>query len=189
VIGHSVDFALSGPLRQFFQESKDIKLRAWGASESGGVDYITIDGKPQSGGECVFAYGACGVLDRCRSDELGRLSLRGFPSSLLRKIADEDKYIHLHVSVHMVPKESNVLRVGGLDFVILGWNEVEIAISGLGEYRLGRIKVKSPDGLDEWFIDPDGKLSYLGPENRGAERMPAWLRKAWLDCRWIDGCS
>jgi hypothetical protein len=59
--------------------------------------------------------------------------------------------------------------------------EVEIVITGLGEYRRGRIKVKSQDGQDEWLIDPDGKLDYLGPEDKGVERMPIWLRKAWME--------
>ena len=183
MVRRSFDLMLSSPLKQLFQESGDIRLRAWGASEFGEVDYITFDGNLRSGGECVFAYGACGVLDRRKSDELGRLSLRGFPCSLVRKIIDEDKYVHLFVDAHMVPGEKGVMRVGGLDLVVLSGKEVEIVITGLGEYRRGRIRVKPQDGEDEWFIDPDGKLGYLGPENKGAERMPLWLRKAWLECR------
>jgi hypothetical protein len=183
MVRRSFDLMLSNPLRQLFQESEDIRLRAWGVSEFGEVDYITFDGNLQSGGECVIAYGGCRVLDRRRPDELGRLSLRGFPSSLVRKIIDEDKYVHLLVDAHMVPDEKGVMRVGSLDLVILSGKEVEIVITGFGEYRQGRIKVKSQDGQDEWVIDPDGKLIYLGPEQRGAERMPLWLRKAWLEWR------
>jgi hypothetical protein len=184
MVRRSFNFMMGDPLKQLFRESEDIRLRAWGASEFGEVDYITLDGNLQSGGECVFAYGVCGLLDRRKSDELGRLSLRGFPSSLIRKIIDEGKYVHLLVDAHMVPGEKGVRRVGGLDLVVLCWGELEILITGLGEYRQGRIRVKSQDGKDEWFIDPDGKLSYLGPEDKGAERMPIWLRKAWLECRW-----
>ena len=182
MVRRSFDIMLSSPLKQLFQESEDIRLRAWGVSEFGEVDYITFDGRLRSGGECVFAYGACRVLDRRKSDELGRLSLRGFPSSLVRKIIDEDKYVHLLVDVHMVPGEKEAMRVGGLDLVVLSGKEVVILITGLGEYRQGRIKVRSHDGQDEWFIDPDDKLGYLGPENKGTERMPLWLRKAWLEC-------
>ena len=177
------DFMLGDVLRQLFRESEDIRLRAWGVSEFGEVDYITFDGNLRSGGECVIAYGGCGVLDRRKLDELGRLSLRGFPSSLVRKIIDEEKYVHLFVETHMVPDEKGTMRVGGLDFVILGWGEVEIVTKGFGEYRQARIRVKSPDGWDEWVIDPDGSLNYLGPEDKGMERMPTWLRKAWLEYR------
>jgi hypothetical protein len=184
MVRRSFDLMLSNPLKQLFQESEDIRLRAWGVLEFGEVEYITFDGNLRSGGECVIAYGGCRVLDRCKSDELGRLSLRGFPSSLVRKIIDEDKYVHLLVDAHMVPGEKGAMRVGELDLVVLSGKEVEILITGLGEYRQGRIKIKSQDGKDEWFIDPDGKLSYLGPEDKGAERMPIWLRRAWLECRW-----
>jgi len=184
MVRRSFDLMLSNPLRQLFEESEDIRLRAWGASEFGEVEYITFDGNLRSGGECVIAYGGCRVLDRRKSDELGRLSLRGFPSSLVRKIIDEDKYVHLLVEAHIAPNEKGVMCVGGLDLVILSGKEVEIVITGLGEYRRGRIKVKSQDGQDEWFIDPDDKLDYLGPEDKGAERMPLWLRKAWLEYYW-----
>jgi hypothetical protein len=181
MVRRSFNLMLSNPLRQLFRESDDVRLRAWGVSEFGEVDYITFDGNLQSGGECVFAYGAPRLLDRRKLDELGRLSLWGFPSSLVRKIIDENKYVHLFINVHMVPGERSVMRVGELDFVILGWDEVEIIITGLGEYRQARIKVKSQDGRDEWFIEPDGKLVYFGPEDEGARRMPLWLRKAWLE--------
>jgi len=181
MVRRSFDLMLSNPLKQLFQESEDIRLRAWGVAEFGEVDYITFDGNLRSGGECVIAYGASRVLDRRNPDELGRLSLWGFPSSLVRKVIDEDKYVHLVVNVHKIPDEKGAMRVGGLDLVVLGWNEVEIVITGLGEYRQGRVKVKSQDGRDEWFIEPDGKLVYFGPEDKGAERMPLWLRKAWLE--------
>jgi hypothetical protein len=183
MVRRSFDLMLSNPLKQLFQESEDIRLRAWGASEFGEVDYITFDGNLRSGGQCVIAHGACRVLDHRRSDELGRLSLWGFPSSLVRKIIDEDEYIHLLVDVYTVPGDKSVMRVGDLQLVVLGGKEVEIVITGLGEYRRARIKVKSQDGKDEWLIEPDGKLVYFGPEDEGAKRMPIWLRKAWLDWR------
>jgi len=33
-------------------------------------------------------------------------------------------------------------------------------------------------------IDPDGKVGYLGPQDKGVERMPLWLRKVWLEYYW-----
>jgi hypothetical protein len=174
---------LSDPLKQLFRESEDIRLRAWGASEFGEVDYITLDGKLRSGGECIFAYGAPRVLDRRKPDELGRLSLWGFPTSLIRKIIDEDQYIHLLVDAHMVPNEGGAMRVGDLDLVVLSGKEVEILIAGFGEYRRAKIRVRSQGGEDEWSIEPDGKLVYFGPEDKKVERMPLWLRKAWLEYR------
>jgi hypothetical protein len=175
---------LGDALRQLFRESEDVRLRAWGVAEFGEVDYITFDGNLRSGGECIFAYGASRVLDRHKSDELGRLSLRGLPSSLIRKIIGEYKYFHVFVYAYMVPGEKGAMRVGDLSLVVLGESEVEIIITGLGEYRRGQIKVKSKDGEDKWLIEPDGKLVYFGPEDKGVERMPLWLRKAWLEYRW-----
>jgi hypothetical protein len=184
MVWRSFDLMLSKPLRQLFEESEDIRLRAWGVAEFGEVDYITFDGSLHSGGECVFAYGASGILDRHKSDELGRLSLRGFPSSLIRKIAGEDRYVHMFVNAYMVPGERGEMRVGDLSLVVQSGKEVEIIITGLGEYRRGQIKVKSKDGEDKWLIEPDGELVYFGPKDKGAGRMPLWLRKAWLEYRW-----
>ncbi len=183
MVWRGFDLMLSNPLRQLFEESDDIRLRAWGVAEFGEVDYITFDGNLRSGGECILAYGASGVLDRRRSDELGRLSLRGLPSSLIRRIIGEDRYVHMFVNAYMVPGEKGAMRVRDVSLVVLSGKEVEIIITGLGEYRTGQIKVESKDGEDKWLIEPDGKLVYFGPGDKGAERMPLWLRKAWLEWR------
>ena len=37
------EFMLGDALRQLFRESEDIRLRAWGVSEFGEVDYITFE--------------------------------------------------------------------------------------------------------------------------------------------------
>jgi len=184
MVWRSFDLMLSKPLRQLFEESDDIRLRAWGIAEFGDIDYITFDGNLRSGGECVFAYGASGVLDRRKSDELGRLSLRGFPSSLICEIVGEDRYVHMFVNAYMVLGDKGAMRVGDLSLVVQSGKEAEIIITGLGEYRRGQIKVESKDGEDKWFIEPDGKLVYFGPEDKGVERMPLWLRKAWLEYHW-----
>ncbi len=189
MVWRGFDLMLSNPLRQLFEESDDIRLRAWGIAEFGEIDYITFDGNLRSGGECILAYGASGVLDRRRSDELGRLSLRGFPSSLIRKIIGEDRYVHMFINAYMIPSETSetgekgAMRVGDLSLVVQSGKEVEIIITGLGEYRRGQIRVESKDDEDKWFIEPDGKLVYFGPEDKWAERMPLWLRKAWLEWR------
>ncbi len=184
MVWRTFDLAASKTLRQLFEESNDIRLRAWGIAEFGEIDYITFDGNLRSGGECIFAYGASGVLDRRRSDELGRLSLRGFPSSLIRKIVGEDRYVHMFVNAYMVPGEKGAMRVGDLSLVVQSGKELKIVITGLGEYRRGQIEVESKDGEDKWLIEPDGNLLYFGPEDKGAERMPPWLRRAWLEWRW-----
>jgi hypothetical protein len=181
MVVRSFDLVLSNPLKQLFQESDDVRLRAWGVSELGSVDYITFDGVLQSGGECVIAYGGYGVLDHRESDEVGRLSLRGFPSSIIRKLIEEDKYFTLHVGVHMSLDEKGVLRVGGMELTILTWGEAQVIIRGLGEYRKADVKLKSNDS---WFIAPDGQMSYYGlHKDEEAARMPIWLKKAWLEWR------
>jgi hypothetical protein len=181
MVSRGFDFILSNPLKQLFQESDDVRLRAWGVSELGAVDYITFDGSLKSGGECVIAYGGYGVLDRRKSDEVGRLSLRGFPSSMIRKLIEEDKYFHLQVDVYMGSNEKGVLRVEGVWLTILSWGEVQVIITGLGEYRKAEVRLKSDD---MWFIAPDGQMSYYGlHKDEEAVRMPIWLKKAWLEWR------
>jgi hypothetical protein len=177
----SFDFVLSNPLKQLFQESDDIRLRVWGSSEFGSVDYITFDGALQSGGECVIAYGRHGVLDRRNSDEVGRLSLRGFPSSIIRKLIEEHKYFTLHVGVYMNLDKEGAFRVESVELTILTWGEAQVIIRGLGEYRKADVKLKSKD---EWFIAPDGQMSYYGlHKDEEMVRMPIWLKKAWLEWR------
>jgi len=184
VNNRSFNFVFGDHLRLLFKQSGDIRLRVWGSLEFGEVEYVTLDGTIHSGGECVFAYEAFKLLDRRKSDELGRLSLWGFPSSLIRKIIDEGGYIHAFVNVYLVPNDENLMRVDKLELIASKGKEVEIKIGGLGEYRQAEIVVRSEDGEDEWFIGPDGELEYLGPMEREVERMPAWLKKAWLEYRW-----
>jgi hypothetical protein len=45
MVWRSFDLMLSKPLRQLFEESDDIRLRAWGIAEFGDIDYITFDGR------------------------------------------------------------------------------------------------------------------------------------------------
>jgi hypothetical protein len=181
MVSRSFDFMLSNPLKQLFQESDDVRLRVWGVSELGAVDYITFDGSLQGGGECVIAHGRHGVLDRRGSDEVGRLSLRGFPSSMIRKLIEEDKYFTLHVYVNMNHDKEGAFRVESVELTVLTWGEAQVIIRGLGEYRKADVKLKSNDS---WFIAPDGQMSYYGlHKDEEAARMPIWLKKAWLEWR------
>jgi hypothetical protein len=181
MVARGFDLVLSDTHRQLFRESDDIRLRVWGVSELGSVDYITFDGTLQSGGECVIAHGRHGVLDRRGSDEVGRLSLRGFPSSIIRKLTEAEKYFTLHVYVNMHSDKEEVLRVGEVNLTIVVWGEARITIGGLGEYRKAEVKLGVDD---EWFIDPGGQMSYCGlHKDEEMARMPIWLKKAWWEWR------